>query len=66
MTDALPNNRRLKGKRKFIVAMTTLMMSFIAVLVGEITGAEFVTLDGLIVGLYSGAEMGEAFVKRGQ
>jgi len=66
VSEPAPNTSKLRGKRKFIVAMSSLLLSFIALVAGEINGAEWVTIDGLIVGLYGGAEMGEAFARRGE
>ncbi len=61
-----PNGGRLRRKRKFIVAITSILLSFIALMLDKTTGAEWATIVGLVVGLYGGAEMGEAFARRGK
>ena len=48
-------NGGIKGNRKFTVAMTALGMGFALALLGHLTGSEFVTLAGLVVGLFGGA-----------
>lgn len=48
-------NGGVKGNRKFIVAMTALVMGCGLALLGSLSGSEFVTLAGLVVGLFGGA-----------
>lgn len=52
---------KLNGKRKFVVAMTALIMSFVLALKGgqTLSGGEWVACIGLIVGLYGAAEAAE-------
>ena len=45
-------NGNLRGKRKFTVAVMALCMGFVLTLLGRMVGAEFVTLAGLVMGLY--------------
>lgn len=59
-----PANTRLPlllGKRKFLTAMTALVMSFILALEGTVDGSNWVAVTGLIVGLYAGSEAVEGF-----
>lgn len=46
----------LDRKRKFVVAMTALVMTFVLALKQFVDGGEWVMAVGLIVGLYGGAE----------
>lgn len=46
----------LDKKRKFVVAMTALVMTFILALKGGLSGGEWVMAMAAIVGLYGGAE----------
>lgn len=48
-------NGGIKGNRKFVVAMSALLLSAIGLFIGKVTGAEWVTSSGLIVGLFGGA-----------
>jgi hypothetical protein len=48
-------NGGIKGNRKFTVAMSALLLSAVALFVGRLAGSEWVTVTGLIVGLFGGA-----------
>ncbi len=54
-------DEKVKGKRKFVVALLALGMSFALALVGILAGSEWVTAIGLILGLYGAANVGEHF-----
>lgn len=45
-------NGKLTGKRKFIVAMTALMMTFILALADKVEGGEWAITVSAIVGLF--------------
>lgn len=49
------------GKRKFVVAMTALVMSFTLALADVVDGSNWVAVVGLIVGLYGASEAAEGF-----
>lgn len=49
----------LARKRKFVVAMTALVMSFVLALTGVVSGGNWVGVTSTIVGLYAGAEAWE-------
>ena len=44
-----------KGSRKWVTAFAALSMGFVLTLLGNMTGAEFVTNTGLVIGLFGGA-----------
>jgi len=48
-------NGNLRGNRKFTIAVAALLISAVGLFVGRLTGAEWVTVSSLIVGLFSGA-----------
>lgn len=48
-------NGGIRGNRKFVVAMSALLLSAVGLFVGKVTGSEWVTACGLIVGLFGGA-----------
>jgi len=54
----------LYGRRKFTIALLALIMTFVLAFCGIVSGGNWVTAVGLIVGLYGGAEMGEEIFKR--
>ena len=54
----------LYGRRKFTIALLALTMTFVLAVCGIVSGGNWVTGVGLIVGLYGGAEMGEEIFKR--
>ena len=54
-------NEKVKGKRKFTIALLALAMSFVLALSGIIAGSEWVTAIGFIIGLYGAANVGEHF-----
>lgn len=55
--------RILFGRRKFTIALLALVASFVGLAFRWLDGAQWVTAIGLIIGLYSGAEMGETIAK---
>ena len=52
---------KVRGKRKFTVALLALVMSFVLALADILAGSEWVTALGLIIGLYGAANVGEHF-----
>ena len=48
----------------FTIALLALTMTFVLAVCGIVSGGNWVTGVGLIVGLYGGAEMGEEIFKR--
>ena len=57
---------KLRGWRKFGIAAGVLVMGFIALMVGNLTGDNFVTLALGDIGLYGAANVGTQFaVKNG-
>jgi len=48
-------NNGIRGNRKFTVAMSALLLSAVALFIGKLAGSEWVTVTGLIVGLFGGA-----------
>ena len=44
-----------RGARKYSVAIAALVFGFVLALMGRLSGAEFVTNTGLIIGLFGGA-----------
>jgi hypothetical protein len=44
-----------RGARKYTVAIAALIFGFVLALTGKMTGAEFVTNTGLVIGLFGGA-----------
>ena len=57
----MPGNDKLRGKRKFVVALLALCMSFVLALAGILAGGQWVTAIGFVVGLYGAANVGEHF-----
>lgn len=49
----------LFGRRKFAIAMTSLVMTFVLALTGVVDGGNWQGTIGLIVGLYGVAEAAE-------
>ena len=54
----------LFGKRKFVIAVMSLCMGFVLALLGKMSGSEFVTASGLVMGLYGGASVGNQMAKK--
>jgi hypothetical protein len=54
------------GSRKFIVAMTALVIIQVCAAFKWIEGSEIVTALGLVVGLYGAGNVGEYMAERGQ
>ena len=54
-------DEKVKGKRKFTVALLALGMSFALALFGILAGSEWVTTVGLILALYGAANGFEHF-----
>jgi len=52
-------DEKVKGKRKFTVALLALVMSFVLALAGILAGEQWVVAVGLVVGLYGAANVGE-------
>jgi len=48
-------NGSIRGNRKFTVAMVALLLSAVGLFVGRLAGSEWVTVTGLVVGLFGGA-----------
>lgn len=46
---------QLTGNRKFLVAIVPILLGFVLAMFGKMTGSEYVTLTGLSVGLFGGA-----------
>jgi len=55
----------IRGQRKFVIALLALLCSFALALVGKMTGSEWVTAVGLVVGLYGAANAATAAVAGG-
>lgn len=52
---------RLRGKRKFLIAATALVFTFVLALIGVVSGSNWVAAVTTIVGLYGGAEAVEGW-----
>jgi len=55
---------KLRGWRKFGIAAGILVLSFIALMVGKLTGDNFVTITLGDIGLYGAANVGNSFAAR--
>lgn len=53
------------GNRKFTIALLWWAAATLALFWGKITGAEYVTICGLDVGLYMGGNVGAKWAKNG-
>lgn len=51
----------LHRKRKFVIAATALVFTFILALLDVVSGSNWVAATSTIVGLYGGAEAAEGF-----
>lgn len=56
----------MERKRKFLLALLALCMSFGLILLGKIDGDNWVMITSAIVGLYSAANVGEWVAKKGK
>lgn len=59
------NQSKLRGKRKFLIALLCWVGATTAVLLGRMSGGEYVMALSWLLGLYGASNVGEHFANRG-